>query len=56
MSKNDPKINFYYGQEDLQNIIKHVIRHKLNSYDRKINENIFNEVTSNINNLKEEKE
>ena len=56
MSKNDPRINFHYGQEDLKKIIKNILKYKLNSCDAEINKKNFNAIAPDINKLKKEKE
>ena len=55
MSKNDPKINFHYGQEDFKKIIKNILKCKINSCDTKINNKTFNAIAPNTNKLKKEK-
>ncbi|EDS78007.1 conserved hypothetical protein [Clostridium botulinum C str. Eklund] len=55
MSKNELKINFHYGQEDLKNIIKNIVKYTLNSCDTEINKKIFNAIAPDTNKLKSEK-
>lgn len=38
MSKGKPKVNFHYGQEDIEKLMKKILKYKLQESNIKINE------------------